>query len=331
MKSHGLTAFLVFCLVSGLAAWAAGRACRPLPPTPGSIAAKPVPVATERPAHPAWLAAAAAEFQWPIADRSLIDQAVTNPRHTSQAVLEQILGLPDDSGLFLRESILKLRGKFQREQLLSVLMVRWAAISPAEALTFALTLPPQDAITALAAGLPVWTSSNAPAALAWSLGQYRNGMIPTGILQALPSIAWQWGKQDLPALIGFMQGLEGIVGGKAPGPLRALASGIGGLAMQDDRRDAVLSQALGFAATRGELSELYAGAVLDTLAQVKPASFAGWLDNHPDIAVPKNSFSLMLDRWSSRDPAAALQWVRSTPRLLPEDVRAEFESAAAGN
>ncbi|MES2708710.1 MAG: hypothetical protein V4726_19095 [Verrucomicrobiota bacterium] len=326
-----LTGFLAFCLLSALAAAAAGRASRSRGEFKPQISAAPPKVRpVDRPLDPAWAAAAAAaqEFVWPAGESALLEQAISNPRQAPQAVYAQIMGLPEDSAPMLREAILKLRGKPDREELMSVLMTRWAAISPFEALEFALTLPPADAIIGLVAGLPGWTRDNPAAALSWAMAKYREGQIPTGVFDAIPSIAWQWGRQDLPGVFTFLQGMEAMVGGRSNGAMREFCSGVGGLALREEMRDAVFEQSFDFAARRGELHGIYETAFLTPLAREKPATLAAWLDGQPDRTVPAGVIGDMLEHWSVRDEVTARQWAKTTSRPIPDPIRAKLEAAA---
>jgi len=210
-----------------------------------------------------------------------------------------------------------------------VLMTRWAAISPLEALEFALTLPSADAVIGLVAGLPGWTRNNPPAALSWVMAKYREGQIPTGVFDAIPSIAWQWGRQDLPGVFTFLQGMEAMVGGRSNGAMREFCSGIGGLALRDDMRDAVFEQSFNFAGRRGELHEIYETAFLAPLGREKPAALAAWLDTQPDRAVPAGVIGDMLEHWSVRDGEAARQWAGTTTRPVPDKIKAKIKAAAA--
>lgn len=324
-----LTGFLAFCLLSALAAGAAGRASRSSGEPKPSLSGAAAKVSVERPPDPAWAAAAAREFVWPAGDSALIEQAVNNPRLASQELYARILGLPEDSGPVLREWLLKLRGKPGHEELMSVLMARWTAISPLEALEFALTLPPADAVIGLVAGLPGWTRDNPPAALSWVMAKYREGQIPTGVFDAIPSIAWQWGRQDLPGVFTFLQGMEAMVGGRSNGAMREFASGLGGLALREEMRDAVLEQSFTFAARRGEFRELFETAFLTPLGREKPAALAAWLDGYPDREVPVGVTGDMLEHWSVRDAGAARQWAKTTSRAIPDSIRHKFEEPAA--
>ena len=319
-------AWLGFCLLSGLAAWAAGRADRPQPaPT---RPAGPVRSVMMKPPDPAWLAAAAPDFSWPAADLPLIEEALRNPLRASPAVYAQIMGLPEDSAPLLRGWILKLRGRPGRADLISVLMTRLTAISPQESLEFALTLPPADASAALVAGLPAWTRTAPTAALSWCMAKYWDGQISTAATTCISSIAWQWGRQDLPGAFTFIKGLEAMIGGRANGAVRELCTGIGGLALQEHRRQSVLEQGFEFAATRTEHREVFEAALLSPLSQEKPASLAAWLDSQPARTVPDAVIHAMLTNWSAADPGAALRWIQITARPVPDDLKAKIESSA---
>jgi hypothetical protein len=208
----------------------------------------------------------------------------------------------------LREFITSLRGQPGRGPLLAAAIARWTAVAPAEAMDFCLTLPPADALEGLKAGLPIWTRMDQQAALAWAMSHYQAGTLPGGVVRAVPSIFYQWARQDMPGAFNLMGGMETLMGRGGPQPL--FRQGIGAVALLDDQRESALNSIRDFMLRNADIDPGHWKDYLQLIAAQQPALAAEWLERQTTLPPEhlKVATEFVVGQWARSDPTGALTW-----------------------
>ncbi len=304
--------FLLFCIVSATIAWSIGHQPPPAPAKPVVVAKPLAPVAKVAPIPPAWKDAGQPDFAWPQTEEKVLVAIVQDPRSVPEAeACAHIIAMSEDDVKAgrMQEFIVNLRGRPGSGPLIGAAFARWAAVSPVEAMEFCLTLPPAEALEGLKAGLPIWTQASPTAALAWAMSQYHAGTLPGGLVHALPSISYQWARQDMAGAFNLVQGLEALVGGA--GPQAPMRTGIGTVALLDDQRETALNQIRDYMTRSADTDPADWKDYLQPLCAQQPALAAEWLERqgsslpvaHLDVAV-----NYLLKQWVSADPNAFIRW-----------------------